>query len=263
MKTGKLNVLRVLVIFMAATFLAGCDEAELQSQWPSKPISIDGADVEWPEDGQYFDEESKLLVTIMNDENNIYIRWLTRNPTTKMLVLQVGFTVWIDETGGTSKTFGVQFPLAQPKQRGTINPDFKPRTEMEDILADSQYNLAILLNGLEGNRQTMPTTKAEELGIYPKLGLEKGYLVYELKMPLSAARDGRQIVGIGFETGSLERPSGQGSRGGGRGKGGGRGGKGSGGGNKKMGGNRGNHGGGSPEPIEMWAKVHLAGKPTE
>ncbi len=255
MKTGKLNVLKVLVIFMVATFLAGCDEAELQSQWPSEPISIDGADVEWPEDGQYFDEGSKLLVTIMNDKNNIYIRWLTRNKTTKMLVLQAGFTVWIDETGGTSKTFGVQFPLAKPKQRGTINPDFKPRTEMEDILADSQYNLAIL-SGLEGNRQTMPTSKAEELGIYLRLGLEQGYLVYELKMPFSAARDDLQIVGIGFETGKFERPFGQGSKGGGRGKG-------SGGRKKKMGGNRGTHGGGSPEPIEMWAKVYLAGKPIE
>ena len=68
MKTGKLNVLRVLVIFMAATFLAGCDEVELRSKWPSKPISIDGAHAEWTEDGQYFDEGSKLLVTMMNDK---------------------------------------------------------------------------------------------------------------------------------------------------------------------------------------------------
>lgn len=260
MKTVKLNGLRFLLIFLTTTLLAGCDEAELQSQWPSKPISIDGADVEWPESGQYFDEESKLLVSVMNDENNLYIRWLTRNQTTKTLVLQAGFTVWIDETGDTSKTFGVQFPLAKPKQSGTRNPDYKSRTGMEDILADSQYNLAIL-NGLEGYRQTMPTTKAEGLGIFPKLRMEQGYLVYELKIPLSAERGDHQVVSIGFETGKIEKPSGQGSMGGHKGKGGGGGGKGSGGGNKKMGGNRGTHGGGSPEPIEMWAKVHLAGKP--
>ena len=179
-----------------------------------------------------------------------------------MLVLRAGFTVWIDDTGGTDKIFGVQFPLAKAKQNGRSNPDYKPRTGMKDILEDSLYNLAIL-SGAEGNRQTMPTIKAEGLGIYPRLELDKGYLVYELKVPLTVAKD-IKTIGVGFETGKLESPSGKGSSGGsGRGQGGGGGGKGKGGGGKKMGGKNGSHGGDKPKAIEMWAKVHLAEKPTQ
>ena len=259
MKTSKLSTFLIFVVFLATTLLTGCDEAELQSQWPDKSISIDGSDIEWPENGHYFDEDSKMLVAIMNDENNLYIRLLTRNQTSKMLILRAGLTIWIDDTGNTSKTFGVQFPLARQKQMQPTPPDHKPRTDMQDILEDSQYNLAIL-NGPGENRQTMPTTKAEGIGIYTRLRMEQSYLVYELKVPLTTAEDS-QTIDICFETGKIERPSGGGGRGG---KGGGRGGGGSGGGGgKKMGGKRGSHGGGTPEPIEMWAKVHLAKKPTQ
>ena len=90
------------------------------------------------------------------------------------------------------------------------------------------------------------------------LEMEQGYLVYELKVPLTAAENS-QAIGICFETGKIEKPAGKNSFGSGRGgKGGG-----GGGGGKKMGGKgkRNSHGGGSPEPIEMWAKVHLAERP--
>ena len=84
-------------------------------------------------------------------------------------------------------------------------------------------------------------------------------MIYELKVPLTVS-EGNNIIGVGFETGKIERPSGKGSSGGGRGGGGG--GKGGGGGGgkggKNMGGKGGAHGGGSQQPVEIWAKVHLA-----
>jgi uncharacterized membrane protein YgcG len=249
------RTISLFIILLTTILLTGCNEVEMQSQWRTKPIAMDGSRAGWPEDVQYFDKGSRMLVSIMNDENNLYIRLLTRSETTKKMFLRAGFTIWIDDTGNTEKNFGVQFPLArQSRMPGTMT-DHKPRTGIQENLADSQYNLAIL-NGPGGNRQTMPMPKAAEMGIYAGLSMQQSHLIYELQVPLTATKDNRTI-GIGFETGRIERPAGKGSSGSG-GRGGGRGGGGRGGGGG--GGKGGQHGGGRPEPVEIWAKVHLAEK---
>jgi hypothetical protein len=247
MKPGKLIT---LIILLAVISLAGCNEVELQSQW-TEPITLDGSNADWPENPQYFDEDSRVRVSLMNDDDNLYIRLLSRNQTTKMMFLRAGFTVWLDDAGNTRKKFGVQFPLARQNQMQGNITDHKPRNDMGEMLEDSLYSLAIL-SGPGETRQTMPTTKAAEMGIYARLEIQQGYLVYELKVPFTASEDNKTIS-VGFETGKIDRPAGKGSSGGGRG---GRGGGGKGG--KKMGGKGGAHGGGSTQPIEIWAKVHLA-----
>ncbi len=160
--------------------------------------------------------------------------------------------MWIDNAGGTEKKFGLQFPLARESQMRGSMPDHTPRNGMEEMVADSRYNLAIL-NGPEETRQTMPTSKAGEIGIYVRLEMQQGYLIYELKVPLTGIENNKTI-GVGFETEKIARPSGKGSSSGGRG------GMGRGGGGKKMGGKGGAQGGGSPKPIEIWVKVHMAEK---
>ena len=246
-----------LIFSLAAISLTGCNEVELQSQW-TDPVTLGGSNADWPENPQYFDEDSRVRVSLMNDDDNLYIRLLTRSQTTKMLFLRAGFTVWLDDSGDTEKQFGLQFPLArQSRMRGRMS-DHKARNGMEEMLEDSQYSLAIL-NGEGGTRQTMATSKAAAMGIYARLKMQQGYLIYELKVPLTVS-EGNNVIGVGFETGKIERPSGKGSSGGGRGGGGG--GKGGGGGGgkggKNMGGKGGAHGGGSQQPVEIWAKVHLA-----
>lgn len=245
------RVVSLLIFLLAAISLTGCNEVELQSQ-RTEPITLDDRDADWPENPQYFDEDSKTQVSVMNDDDNLYIRLISRNQTTMMMFLRAGFTVWIDNAGGTGKNFGLLFPLTREGQmRGSV-PDHTPRNGMEEMVADSRYNLAIL-NGPEETRQTMPTSKAAEIGIYVRLGMQQGYLVYELKVPLTGIENNK-IVGVGFETEKIERPSGKGSSGGGRG------GMGGGGGGKKMGGKGGAQVGGSPKPIEIWVKVHMAEK---
>lgn len=191
----------------------------------------------------------------MNDDTFLYIRLLSRSHKSKMLFLRGGFTVWLNNSGDSEEQFGLQFPLPRQKMMRGSTADHKSRNSMEDMLEDSQYSLAIL-NGSDETRQTMPTSKASEMGIYARLQVEEGYLVYELKIPipLAISKDNK-IIGVGFESGQIARPSGRGSSGGGGGRGG-RAGGGKGGG--KMGGNSGNHGGGSPKSIEIWARVHLA-----
>ena len=247
---------RKLIIFslcLASITLAGCNEAEIQSQW-TETNTLDDINFNWPEAPQYFDENSKIRVSMMNDEKNLYIRLMSRKQSVKMLFLRAGFTVWIDETGDSRKIFGLQFPLARKSERQA--PDHKARNNMENMLEDSNYSLAIL-KGPGETRQTMPTSEAaRQMGIFARIEMQQGYLVYELKIPVTAA-EGSNIIGIGFETGTMKKSSDKGSSGGGRG-GGGRGG-GKGGGGKKRAGS--GHGGNSSQPIEIWAKVHIAESP--
>lgn len=258
MKAATLNSLILLLI---SIFLSGCDEVEMQSQW-TEPLTLKSSDdSDWPQNTQYFDEDSKVRVSMMNDDTSLYIRLVSRSHKSKMMFIRGGFTVWINSNGDTEEEFGLQFPLPRQKMMRGSSADHKSRNSMEDMLEDSQYSLAIL-NGPDETRQTMPTSKAAEMGICARLGVEQGYLVYELKipLPLSASQD-KQIVGVGLVSGKITQPSGRGSSGGGGGggKGGGGGGKGGGGrGGSKMGGGGGGHGGGAPKPIEIWARVQLA-----
>lgn len=265
MKTGNFRVFFSLVMFLALVFLAGCDEAELQSQWHTTlAANQESFNVEWPEDGNYFDEDSKVLVTVMNDADNLYIRMLTRNQESRMLILRAGFTLWLDSSGNANKSYGVQFPMARQRTMGRTMQDHKTRTDFKEVLEDSQYNLAILYDSGE-SRQTMPVSRAEEIGVYTGLRMDNNFLVYELKFPLGTVGANRMIM-LCFESGKLEKPAGGGGGGGGGGGrggggGGGRGGGGGGGGGKKMGGKGGGQGKSMPKPFELWAKVHLAEKP--
>ncbi len=246
MKHGKINA---LIIFLLSLFLAGCNEVEMQSQWTDSITLETATEADWPEYPQYFDKDSRVGVSLMNDENYLYIRLLSRSQTTKMLFLRAGFTVWLDDTGNTRKTYGIQFPIAKQKQMQGHMADHKSRSGIEEMLEDSQYSLAIL-RGPGETRQTIPTSKATEMGIYAQLDMQQGYLIYELKVPFTVS-DNNKIIGVGFETGKMERPKSKGSSGGGRG------GK-SGGGGKKMRGKGDGSGGSSPPSFDIWAKVYLA-----
>jgi len=249
----------LLVLGLTVTAaLSGCSEVNLESNWRSKPIALDGSIAGWPEDVQYFDEKSKTLLSIVNDADDLYIRIVTRSETSKRLIFGKGFTVTIDDPGSNDNKFGIRFPLARQNRIPGSIADHKPRTGIEDKLADSRYNLAIL-RGSEGKRQTMPVQQAHASGIYTSLSMQQGILVYELKVPLPRV-SADKIVAIGFQSGKPDRSSGGGgSRGG---KGGGRGGGGHGGGNGGGGrGKGGQHGGSQAQAVEILARVHLAVPP--
>ncbi len=154
----------LFILISAALSLTACNEVELNSRWRADPITIDGIITDWTGDTPYFDKDSRIRISILNDKENLYILLLTRSETTKRVFLQAGFTLWINNSGDTDKEFGVQFPL--PRQR----PDFgtaaehKPQTGIRKIPTAGQYNLAIVDGS--GSRRTMPITKAEETGIY-------------------------------------------------------------------------------------------------
>lgn len=116
MKSALHAVTRSLAFLLLVIFIGGCDEVELQSQWREDPITIDGIGTDWAQNTPYLNEKPRILVSVMNDKENLYIRLMTRDRQAQMMFIRAGFITWIDDGGGTEKKFGVQFPIASQVQ---------------------------------------------------------------------------------------------------------------------------------------------------
>lgn len=252
------KIISICAILAICPLLGGCNTVALQSKW-AQPVTPDDKKTTMEQSANYFDEDSKVRVSILNNDDTLYIQLITREQKTKMLFLRAGFTVWIDRSGEARKDFGLLFPLPKTHITPRSPEDHRSREGMNEKIEDSRYNLAIL-NGLTESRQTMVTEKAAELGIYVRLRVQYDYLIYELQLPLERSQNSDSIS-IGFESGRIKMAGGRGGSNdsGGGGKGGGKGG-----GRGKSGMQSGQGGGsrrGSPNPIDIWAQVRLATNP--
>lgn len=270
MSLRKYRLVPFFLVAACASLLAGCDEHEMQSQWRRQEVAIDGHDMDWQQLAPHFyHEKSRIIFSIMNDSDNLYVMVATSSNAAQMIMLRGGCTMWLDTAGGKKKAYGIQFPLKMDVSSGgkATARDHKPRGALAQLIAD-QNSIAIITPD-QKDGIAMFFSEAEDSGIHAGLGLNQGCLVYELKIPLTPdnpwlpdhfVMGGNQIVGVGFESGKLDRPGhhkGDGSRGGG-GAGGGKGKGGTGG----MGRGGGSLEGSKPQSFALWFNVHLADPPS-
>jgi hypothetical protein len=225
---------------------------------------VDGDHTEWEGAVTQLDDVD-AVVGLLNDGTHLYLCLASIDQGITRQVLGRGLTLWFDPEGGRTRVLGIRFPLGQREQRppsGT--PEERPDPDaMLARIDEAEPEIEIITEGDLATRMFL----AQAVGIDLDVGLTKGALVYEAKIPLSSvegsyaigARPGSEI-GIGLTTPGIdremmrERMRGQGppgGPGGGMGGGGRRGG---------MGGAR--PGGGRrpsiPEPLDVWATVSIA-----
>ncbi len=282
----------LLVITLVLIF-TGCGDTELTSKWRTQNITIDGNDNDWGNSLVMMDKLN-ALVGVQNDNDNLYLCFVTSDNDLQMKILRMGLTVWIDRTGSDDKKFGIRFPLGfLGMNRGNFQRDGsnmqqgeRPnQDEMKERIINNQREMEIVGPNNESTRVNLSELKGMQL----KIGLNEGRMVYEMKIPLSFKNganyainaDTGSTISVGLETGSFEarrNSGGEGFSGGGEGGGfqppeggiGGEGGDDFGGGGMRSGGRRsgfGGRGGGrgnfnssAMEPISFWAKVKLVGE---
>jgi len=267
-----------LIVVLGAIITAGCGEPEITTRWRDREISIDGADTEWGNYIQYYDEKTRVIVCMFSDNSDLFIKISSPNRIMEGQFMRLGLTVWFDPTGGKKKTFGIHYPLGM-HDRGAFVPARRANESdegFEKMIENAQNELEII-----GSAQKKPIkmalADAELTGIDCKLGMSKGVLIYELKVPLTrneqhpyaAGSEAGKTMGIGFETGKLDGenmkrsiPRERDSRGddtmegfsGGLGRTGSRGGRSGG---RGMGGRMGL----ISEPLNLWVKATLALEP--
>jgi hypothetical protein len=273
------------LVFLLAALLGvtGCGKPAMDSSWRTRQITVDGGDGDWQGAVTYVAKGS-TVVSLLNDEEFLYLRLASADRSTQAQVMRLGFTVWFDARGGEAHSFGIRFPQGMGG-RG------QPFVEREGGREPGEGPPAVALGLPEivgpGQGEHHRLTDPGPQGIALEVVQAEGRLVYELKIPLArdevhpyglGVRPGQQFS-IGFETSTpgqeamRTRRSGGGRRPGGMGGGGmgpegmggmeppgmGMGGGGRGG--RGMGGGRPAAGGELPQPLKLWVKVKLATGP--
>lgn len=278
-------------LFAALIFIfAGCGDTDLNSKWRTQNITIDGNDSDWGNSLMMVDKLN-ALVGVQNDNDNLYLCFVTSDNDLQMKILRMGLTVWLDRTGSDDKKFGIRFPIGMSGmnpanfQRDRMNMQTGERPnqdEMKQRIVNNQRELEMVGPDNEVTRVNLSELKGMQL----KIGLKDNRMVYEMKIPLSLKNganyairaDTGSTISVGLETGTFEprkNSGGEGFNGGGEGGGfqppeGGEGGDDFGGGGMRGGGHRGGFGGrgggrgnfnsSAMEPLSFWAKVKLVGE---
>jgi hypothetical protein len=197
--------------------------------------------------------------------------------------------VWFDPSGGHKKHFGLKYPVGVPPEEGQRRGGYGGGSGgMGRSPGGSNSGDPSAGNGGQSRSQEPEPVDRLEIygpqkddahsfvtesapGIAVKIGAVEGYLVYELKVPLTKTADTPYAIeakpgasiGFGIETPKLEQPAGErrGGMGGFGGMGGGMGGRGGMGGHGGGGGGRGGGERGGfepPKPLKSWAVIQLA-----
>lgn len=246
----------------------GCNDPSLKSVW--KEAQDDNAGSPWENSLTYVLEEENVTIGIQNDADNLYIALRATNRETFMKVMRTGLIIWLDATGKKKKVFGLHYPVGA----ATPGAPFVPGPGAAESPGGHRKPFEALLDSMEiigptpNDRRRIPVLN--QLGISASQINIMGTTTLDLKIPLRPTNDtpfaigvdAGSTIGLGLETGKIDRemvkkPRREGKGGFGRGAPG----------EDGMPGGPG-RGGGPPrgenerarniEPINFWAKVILA-----
>lgn len=268
---------------LAVVTMAASERPHFDSKGLDGAITIDGRFDDWYGHPDPFGNDP-IAVQFLNDGEFLYVRLTASDAAARMQIMRLGMTIWFDPAGGTKKKLGIRYPVVDQGEGPPSAPDEAtggrgrrrgggdgpPPEEM----APPKDRVDILGPGKDEARSL---TREHLPGVDVAIHSEQGTLQYELKVPLARSADRPyaietapgETIGVGLETGKLQKPSfgtgrngGFGGGGGGGGMGGG-GGRGRGGGGMGGGGGRGGGGRGGSEPprpakpMKPWATVTI------
>jgi hypothetical protein len=290
-------LLGAIPVALAPVIINGSAEppaSPLTSHWRDGDVKIDGGGGEWDQ-WSPFGQDSRLSVSLLNDERTLYMALRTSDPAVNLQMLRLGLIVWFDAEGGSRKRFGLKYPVGTQSYgvaeagRGRGGPDRGGRGSPRgpdgsgggnlDSLwsqaeADGRLNRLELVGARSEDRRTLVLGRTAPLDV--RIGWHEGTIVYELSIPLTGDQYAIGVkpprnIGIGLE--NAERDSSPGPmRFGVPGLGGGSGGGSAppGGGGRTGGpGEQGEGGSGNrpeerpkpPRPLNEWVVARLSAKP--
>lgn len=102
-----MNVKRINILFSLLALLclssSGCSKTILFSAWRDRPINIDGKYTDWNKSTAYYDEKTKVVLSLANDAGYLYICLISRNREIETKIMESGLTIWFDPDGGKKR----------------------------------------------------------------------------------------------------------------------------------------------------------------
>jgi len=132
MNVKRINILFSLLVLLCLTSF-GCSKTILFSAWRDRPINIDGKYTDWNKSTAYYDENTKVVLNLVNDAGYLYICLISRNRAIENKIMESGLTIWFDHDGGQKKEFGIRFPIGLRRMGMSIDDE-----EKRDISRDWQ-----------------------------------------------------------------------------------------------------------------------------
>ena len=214
-------------------------------------------------EGTVFIKDQNIAIGVENDNEYVYLTLQVADPARQRQISFRGLTVWFDYQGGEKRRFGVRYPVAGERTEERRS-DAERTADTLRLFPENIPDEVEVIGPMEGEHHRMHL--AETGGIDAKIENRSGTMKYFLRVPLMdngshlygiGARTG-MVIGLGLETAGFSGGGrGAGPRMGGGGPGGGMGGRGG-----RRGGrvSPGSEGGSAsaPQPIEFWAKIHIA-----
>ncbi len=186
---------RQIILWSIFLTLIGCKSTKVESSWAAQPMQIDGSASNWRDLPLTFFEDERLSIGFANDSTNMYILLRTSNLSFIRGVRRAGITLWLDAKGGKDKTRAVFYqggPDPKAMQKAglvdhTINAArIGDRPFMKNMLSDSmpheRFSYIDESYYLEKNIDPDGT-----FGPAIAVGVEDGFCIYELKIPLTDA----------------------------------------------------------------------------
>jgi hypothetical protein len=214
------------VVCLLAISLSACKkQIELTSRRCDQEIDFDGTDEQWGP-ATIYAEKQKISLTVLNDDEYIYMRLYTRDRNVQGPLLMSGFTVWFNSDGSKNKTTGIRFPMGMHGKGFPAIPGKRQDADAIEGMVE-QMNEMEILGADEKPTYQMSLSEAKSLGINAEVSMDKGNLVYELKLPLVRQEEhpyavgilaedltANKAIGVGFETQKIDRNETRGNMGG-------------------------------------------------
>jgi len=224
----KKSIISVILSFVTVLFTIPGAHAQKKAIYESRWYSgISAEDEESLVNRMQYDEKSKFLYLLSNDEKSLHIDLILADKAAIQKIMRFGLTTWFNPEGKHKKAMGIKFPVTpdgnddQPMMRGKG----ADRKEMQTAMLASK-NKKMILTGFGGEEKEKVIDPQLDPGYFGKVEmLEGGKLHISLALPLEKlGRDkietAKNPFSVGFETGYLDvtgqgMPSGSGEQTGG------------------------------------------------
>ena len=209
------NTMKIMFgfLFVICTFLFSCSSTQvLKSTKSSSGFTLDGDNNDW-DNNSFYDEGNDILLHFENDKEFLYIGFATDDIVKQAQILNMGFIVWFDKTGGSEKKLGIKFPLGKMGNFSVIK-DPKEELPKDNRILNEEMDLVDSMTTIEivkdENTKGKIRSLSELKGLWLNAKKYKGVYIYELKIAMYSKDNDVSInlkpgstnrsIGIGFET---------------------------------------------------------------
>jgi hypothetical protein len=156
-------------------------------------------------------KKSKLYCALSNDNDFLIINLMVPDNKVANMILEKGFTIWINMDGKQVRKLGVRFPIGSENSTAVIYHDSEKSGSIEDLIV--QANTIEIIGFISEQERHFAAQNNDNFRGYVKFSAS-GDFYYRLVMPLGKlpvrnSKDGNGAMpfALGFESGYLPAAS--------------------------------------------------------